>query len=46
MGGVEFVFKIYLLLCTKDGEDKFVFALRFEDDNVGVSPLAILHWFL
>lgn len=46
MGGVEFVFKIYLLLCAKDGQDKFIFALRFEDDKVGVSPLAVLCCFL
>ena len=46
MGGVEFVFKIYLLLCAKDGQDKFIFALRFEDDNIGVSPLATLCCFL
>lgn len=46
MGVVEFVFKIYLLLCAKDGEDKFIFALRYEDDNIGVSPLAKLVCFL
>lgn len=46
MGGVDFVSKMYLLLCAKDGQDKFIFALRFEDDNVGVFPLATLCCFL
>lgn len=42
MGGVELVFKIYLLLCARDGQDKFIFAHRFEDGNVKVSPSATL----
>lgn len=42
MGGVELVFKIYLLLCARDGQDKFLFACRFEDGSVEVSPSATL----
>lgn len=42
MGGVELVFKIYLLLCAREGQDEFLFACRFEDGNVEVSPSATL----
>ncbi|KAI1238256.1 hypothetical protein IHE44_0012974, partial [Lamprotornis superbus] len=34
VGGVELVFKICLLLCARDGQDKFIFAHRFADGNV------------
>lgn len=30
MGGVELVFKIYLLLCARDEQDKFIFACRLK----------------
>lgn len=42
MGEVELVFKIDLLLWARDGQGKFIFAHRFGDGSIKVSPSATL----